>query len=68
MSWSWRLEAADTADGAATPAEPVPTHANQADAETWLGEHWRELAEQGVTHVTLLDGDRVLYRMPLSED
>ncbi len=36
-------------------------HASQADAESWLGENWRELREAGVAQVTLLDSDAVVY-------
>lgn len=61
MTWSWRLEQAD-----GTPAEPAdapapPRHASQADAESWLGENWRELREAGVAQVTLLEADSVVY-------
>jgi hypothetical protein len=59
MTWSWRLEHAD-----GTPAEPVDgadRHASQADAESWLGENWRELREAGVAQVVLLDADSVVY-------
>ena len=60
MAWSWRYE---DADGAVfTKPEPVrhefPT---QADAESWLGENWRDLLEAGVSQVTLLDGESVVY-------
>ncbi len=34
---------------------------HQADAETWLGETWRELREQGVASVTLFEDDREVY-------
>jgi hypothetical protein len=65
MSWTWRLEAADGTpmSGPASPPQP-----SQSDAESWLGEQWRELAEAGVAQVTLLDGtDEVYGPMPLSE-
>ena len=43
-------------------------HSNQSDAESWLGEHWRELAEAGVAQVSLYDGPAKIYGpMPLSE-
>ena len=57
MTWTWRLEAAD---GRPSPAEaaPVPAHPTQSDAETWLGESWRELADEGVAQASLLrDGE-----------
>lgn len=34
---------------------------NQADAETWIGQTWAELLEEGVEDVTLLEEDRVVY-------
>ena len=61
MAWSWRLE---TADGRITggPAElPEETWTTQADAESWIGEHWRVLAEHGVQQVFLLDDEHVVY-------
>ena len=65
MSWIWRLEDAhgDPVAGAASP-----THSNQSDAESWIGETWRELRDAGVAQATLLDGTRVVYGpMSLSE-
>ena len=35
--------------------------ASQADAESWVGEIWAELAEVGVDAVTLFEADRVVY-------
>ncbi len=65
MTWSWRLEAAD---GSQVSGVNSPQHGSQADAESWLGEQWRELAEEGVIQVTLLDsGTEVYGPMPLSE-
>jgi hypothetical protein len=58
MSWSWRLEGSD---GAQLSSPSSPTHSNQSDAESWLGEHWRELAEAGVVQATLFDGERKVY-------
>jgi hypothetical protein len=34
---------------------------SQSDAETWLGEQWRELAEAGVEAVTLAHEGAVVY-------
>lgn len=65
MAWTWRLEQPD----GSTASEPdSPPHQNQSDAESWLGENWRDLADAGIAQVTLLDGDSVVYGpMPLSE-
>ena len=66
MAWTWRLE---DAEGAALDQPAVPAHASQADAESWLGENWRELREAGVGQVTLLDAGSVVYGpMSLSDE
>ena len=68
MTWNWRLEAADGAVIEGPDAPVSPRHGSQADAESWLGENWRELREAGVAQVTLLDADAVAYGpMSLSE-
>lgn len=60
MAWTWRYE---TADGSPTeaPTFPVEQFPNQADAETWVGETWRELLDAGVAQVSLFEGDRKVY-------
>ena len=35
--------------------------AAQADAESWVGETWADLAGEGVAAVTLFEGDRAVY-------
>jgi hypothetical protein len=60
MTYTWRFETTDnalvTAEG--LPHERFPT---QADAESWIGEAWRDLLERGVQQVRLLEGDREVY-------
>jgi len=64
-AWLWRLEAAD---GSTAAGLTSPSHASQSDAESWLGEMWRELAAAGVARVTLVhDGDTVYGPMSLNE-
>ncbi len=59
MGWTWRYE---TDDGQPLAAGPeAATFSSQGDAETWLGETWRELLAAGVAQVSLLEGDRVVY-------
>ncbi|SHG58169.1 hypothetical protein SAMN05443575_2306 [Jatrophihabitans endophyticus] len=67
MSFTWRLEQPDgTEVTAGAPSQPA--HANQSDAESWLGENWRELAGADVAQVTLFEGeDKVYGPMPLAE-
>ncbi len=68
MAWRWSC---DGADGAAVPLPEgltaEETFPSQADAETWVGETWRELREAGVVAVTLYDDDRRVYG-PMSLD
>jgi hypothetical protein len=59
MSYTWRFEKTD--GGAVTgdlPSERFPT---QADAESWIGEAWRDLLDRGVDQVRLFEGDREVY-------
>jgi hypothetical protein len=66
MTWTWRL---DSVDGTELSEPTSPAHGSQSDAESWLGEHWRELADVGVAQATLLDAGTVVYGpMSLSED
>jgi hypothetical protein len=60
MAWTWRYEGADGSElaGEAPRTEAFPT---QSDAETWLGENWRELLSAGVEQVTLIDSGRQVY-------
>ncbi len=61
MAWSWRYE-----NGDGQPVEgPAESFSSQADAESWVGQIWRELAGTGVATVVLMDSDRVEYRMSL---
>ena len=62
MSWHWRLE--DPSGTAIDPAAlgvEIPPSENQGDAESWLGENWRDLLARGVATVTLFDGDQEVY-------
>jgi hypothetical protein len=61
MPWSWLYEGTD---GRAV-AGPAETFGSQADAESWIGQAWRELTTNGVTSVVLVEDDRVEYRMSL---
>ncbi|HWH30161.1 MAG TPA: hypothetical protein VNU26_14610, partial [Mycobacteriales bacterium] len=60
MAWSWRYEGPDGAP--VEPDVPVPeSFPSQAEAESYIGESWRELLDAGVHQVTLLEGDREVY-------
>jgi hypothetical protein len=61
MPWTWRYE-----NGEGQPVTgPGETFSSQADAESWIGQEWRELAGNGVAQVVLVEDDRVDYRMSL---
>ena len=59
MSWTWRCE--NEAGDAIAPDGGVEAFPTQSDAESWVGEAWPELLDQGVAQVTLVEGDRVVY-------
>jgi len=60
MAWAWRFEKAD--GSLATSGElPRETFGSQGDAESWLGENWRDLLAAGVDQVTLLEENRTEY-------
>lgn len=65
-TFSWRFEAPDGTP--LTSADlPTATFPSQADAESWVGESWRDLLASGVEQVTLLrDGETVYGPMSLS--
>ncbi|MFJ9605598.1 hypothetical protein ACIRS1_04495 [Kitasatospora sp. NPDC101176] len=65
MVWTWRYEKADGTMVA--PDGGQEEFAGQGDAETWIGESWKQLAEGGVDTAVLLDDDRVIYSMSLHE-
>lgn len=61
--YSWRYERPDVAEDEAERSTDFPT---QADAEAWLAEGWADLADAGVTAVTLMREDAEVYGpMPL---
>lgn len=59
-TYSWRYEGTD-----GTPLTsgglPDATFPSQADAETWVGESWRDLLASGVEQVSLLRDGEVVY-------
>jgi hypothetical protein len=57
--WSWHFDA--TAATTPTPQQPETGFPSQADAEQWVGEHWRELLAAGIDAVTLRCDDAEIY-------
>lgn len=64
-SWRWRYGDAEGRE-VDTAARPSPVFTSQADAESWVGEFWRDLVAAGVDTVTLeVDGRSVYGPMSL---
>ncbi|MCX4693718.1 hypothetical protein [Streptomyces sp. NBC_01408] len=64
MAWTWRFEKADGSE--TSPAVEPEEFTTQGDAESWIGEIWKELLEGGVEQVKLSDDNGTeLYTMSL---
>jgi hypothetical protein len=59
--WWWRLENAAGEEVTVPEEHAGQRFASQADAESWVGETWSELAELGVDAVTLFEHERRVY-------
>jgi hypothetical protein len=61
MAWTWRYEDAKgrSVDG------PNEAFSSQSDAESWIGQTWRDLLAAGVVKVALVEDERTEYRMSL---
>jgi len=62
--WRWRLEDASGGEVDAAKvgtADGVNGFPSQSDAESWIGEVWQDLLEEGVDQVTLFEADREVY-------
>lgn len=58
VPWWWQMHGAD---GVVEPADGRQEFPTRGDAESWVGECWAELADEGITAVTLFEGDREVY-------
>ena len=59
VTFVWRYE--DTAGGEKDTGGNPEEFSTQSDAETWIGENWKGLFEDGVDQVTLLEDGGVVY-------
>ena len=59
--WWWRLEDADGGEVSVPDELSGQRFTSQADAESWVGEIWSDLAAEGVDQVTLVEHERVVY-------
>lgn len=58
-AWTWRFEKSDGTE--VSPAVQPEEFTTQGDAESWIGEQWKELAEGGADQVTLSEDGTVIY-------
>ncbi|MCQ4213772.1 hypothetical protein [Streptomyces longispororuber] len=58
-AWTWRFEKSDGTE--VPPAVQPEEFTTQGDAESWIGEYWKELAEGGADQVTLSEDSTVIY-------
>ena len=61
MAWTWRYEDDNGRESVPAGAPTVESFPTQSDAESWLGETWRELLDAGVAQVTLFEDGRQVY-------
>lgn len=66
MSWTWRYEWSAGGPPAGADLPEPGTWSGQGDAETWVGEVWRELHDGGVAAVELLHDGASVYTMSLA--
>jgi hypothetical protein len=60
--WWWRLENAAGVEVEVGDEDLTGQRfASQADAESWVGETWSDLAAEGVDAVSLFEHDRQVY-------
>jgi hypothetical protein len=68
MTWTWRLETVSGLPLTSPVNQTAPVHQTQSDAETWIGETWRTLVEEGAATASLFrDGEFVYGPMGLTE-
>jgi len=54
--WWWQC-----LSGGGVVDRPVQEFPTRGDAESWLGEEWADLADEGVDAVILFEGGREVY-------
>ncbi|MFF1697216.1 hypothetical protein ACFVXC_26995 [Streptomyces sp. NPDC058257] len=58
-AWTWRFEKADGTE--VQPALTPEEFTTQGDAESWVGEYWKELADGGADQVSLFEDTNKIY-------
>jgi hypothetical protein len=59
MAWTWRFEKADGTE--VPPAVEPEEFTTQGDAESWIGEVWKDLLEGGADQAVLFEGEAKIY-------
>ena len=59
VPWWWLCTDAD--GRVVEPADGRQEFPTRAEAESWIGEFWAELADEGAAAVTLFEGERQVY-------
>ncbi|MEU7277615.1 hypothetical protein AB0A69_02290 [Streptomyces sp. NPDC045431] len=59
MAWTWRFERSDGTE--VQPATQPEEFTTQGDAESWLGETWKDLLDEGVEQVHLFEDETKIY-------
>lgn len=59
VAWTWRFEKSDGTE--VQPAVQPEEFTTQGDAESWIGEVWRELLEGGADQVRLFEDGKEIY-------
>ena len=63
-AWTWRLEdsrGTEVTTEPGTTAAEAPGFTSQGDAESWIGEVWHDLLDEGVDQVSLFEAGRQVY-------
>jgi hypothetical protein len=59
MAWMWRFEKADGTE--VPPAVEPEEFTTQGDAESWVGEVWKDLLSGGTEQVSLFEDGKKIY-------
>ena len=59
--WTWEFRDANGAQTSPSLVAEGQSFPSQSDAENWIGEEWRVLAEAGVSAVILREAGREVY-------
>ena len=62
MGWTWQYLHLDGTELQELPSSAVTSSfPSQADAESWIGEAYQQLLDDGVDQVTLFEEERKVY-------